>query len=46
MVWSAPLWTGVLLIVPGVIFLTVALVVMRLHAEQVLAERRATGLEP
>lgn len=44
--WSAPLWTGVLLIIPSVIFLAVALVVMRLHAEQVLEERRAKGLEP
>ena len=46
MFWGAPVWTGVLLVVPALIFLTVALVVMRLHAEQVLAERRANGLEP
>jgi phosphatidylglycerophosphate synthase len=44
--WNAPVWTGALLIIPAVLFLIVALVVMRLHAEQVLAERRANGLEP
>lgn len=44
--WNAPVWTGVLLIVPALIFLAVALVVMRLHAEQVLEERCRAGLEP
>ncbi|CAN7407439.1 CDP-alcohol phosphatidyltransferase family protein [Phenylobacterium sp. LjRoot219] len=46
MFWNAPVWTGVLVIIPAAVFLIVALVVMRLHAEQVLAERRANGLEP
>lgn len=44
--WRAPAWTGVLLIVPALLFLTVAAVVMRMHAEQVLEERAAAGLEP
>jgi phosphatidylglycerophosphate synthase len=43
--WSAPVWTGVLLIVPAVIFLLLALMVLRFHAEQVLEERRQAGLE-
>lgn len=44
--WRTPAWTGVLLIVPALVFLTVAAVVMRMHAEQVLAERAAAGLRP
>ena len=41
--WHAPAWTGVLIVIPALVFLALAVVVMRLHAQQVLAARAAAG---
>lgn len=38
--WSSPAWTGLLIIVPAILFGGVVLLVMREHARHVLDERR------
>lgn len=40
--WRAPSWTGVLIDVPAVLFLVLAGVVLRFHAQEVLAARAQT----